>query len=200
MSWAMDVPLDVVESATARHILLILANYADQEGRHAFPSVSTIARQTGLTVRSIRQNLAGLLELGVIKPGNQAIVAAHIDRADRRPVVYDLCITGVNLVHPDGTGGISRPNGVNLATERGESRSPKPSFNHPRAVAHAGARAGDKSPSQQQEQKPGEVSGRQPPAAEVIAKSKPSQVATKEAAAAHLAAIAKSLNLRSVKA
>ena len=62
MAWAMDVPPDVVESSTARHVLLVLANYADQEGRHAFPAVSTIARQTGLTVRSIRQTLASLLE------------------------------------------------------------------------------------------------------------------------------------------
>lgn len=185
MAWAMDVPLDVVESSTARHVLLILANYADQEGRHAFPAVGTIARQTGLTVRSVRMTMAALQELGVIRQGNQAIVAAHIDRADRRPVVYDLCISGVNPVHPAGTGGISRPHGVNVTTARGEPPSPKPPFNHPRT-------SGDRSPERQRPE-PGEVSGRQPDAAQVIAAFKPHKLADPETEARARAEVAELL-------
>lgn len=185
MAWAMDVPLDCVESATARHVLLVLANYADVQGCHAFPSASTLARQTGLTVRGVRMQLATLLEVGAIKRGNQAIVAAHIEQADRRPVVYDLCITGVNAVHPVPAGGTSRPSGVNLTTQRGEQGSPKPPFIHPRTTAPAGARAGNKFPEGQ------EPSGKQPPAAEVIAASKAKNPATPEQAAHHLQLIAK---------
>lgn len=185
MAWAMDLPQTEVESSTARHVLLVLANYADQEGRHAFPAVSTIARQTGLTVRSIRMTLASLLDLGVIKLGNQAIVAAHIDRADRRPVVYDLCITGVNAVHPAATGCISRPHGVNVATARGEPGSPKPSFNHQRAF-------GDRSPERQRPQ-PGEPDPRQPAAAEVIERHRAKNPATPEQAKARLEEIARAL-------
>lgn len=190
MAWAIEQQL--VKAATARHVLLVLANYADKEGRHAFPSAATLASDTGLTERGVRMKLAELQKLGAIRLGNQAIVAAHIDRADRRPVVYDLCITGVNAVHPAFTGGISRPHGVNVTAARGESGSPKPSFTHPRPGARAGARAGDKSREQRRAEEP---SGRQPDAKEVLARSAadPAKVAGPEAVAAHLADIAKSL-------
>lgn len=194
MTWAIEQQL--VTAATARHVLLVLANYADHEGRHAFPSAATIARNTGLTERGVRLTLAKLQKLGAITPGNQAIVAAHIDRADRRPVVYDLCITGVNAVHPVRTGGTSRRHGVNLDAARGEHRSPKPSLIHPRTDARAGARAGDKSPGRQQQQpKPGEPSGRQPDAKEVLARSAPdpTKIASPQSVAAHLATITESL-------
>lgn len=188
MAWAIEQQL--VTGATARHVLLVLANYADHEGRCAFPSAATLARNTGLTERGVRLKLAELQKLGAIRLGNQAIVAAHIDRADRRPVVYDLCITGVNPVHPAATGGISRQHGVNVAAARGEPRSPKPAFNHPRTNAHAGARAGDKSPGNSQEQ-----SGRQPDAKEVLARSAPdpAKLPTLDQARAHLDEITKSL-------
>ena len=142
MAWAIEQ--QQVTGATARHVLLVLANYADHEGRCAFPSAATLARNTGLTERGVRMKLAELQKLGAIRLGNQAIVAAHIDRADRRPVVYDLCITGVNAVHPVKSGGTSRQHGVNLKAARGEQGSPKPSFTHQRAFARADARAGDR--------------------------------------------------------
>lgn len=188
MAWA--IRQQDVTAATARHVLLVLANFADHEGRNAFPAASTLAKATGLTERGIRLTLAKLQKAGAIKLGNQAIVAAHIDRADRRPVVYDLCITGVNAVHPVRTGGTARPHGVNLTTARGEPRSPKPAFNHPRTNAHAGARAGDKSPGNSQEQ-----SGRQPDAKEVLARSAPdpAKLPTPDQARAHLDEITKSL-------
>lgn len=186
MAWAIEQQL--VTGATARHVLLVLANYADHEGRCAFPSAATLARNTGLTERGVRMKLAELQKLGAIRLGNQAIVAAHIDRADRRPVVYDLCITGVNPVHPVRTGGISKQHGVNVAAARGEGRSPKPSFTHQRAFATAGAAAGDKSPGKSQE-----PNGRQPDAAEVIAASRPSKPANPVLVQQHLDAIAKSL-------
>ena len=189
MAWAIEQ--QQVTGATARHVLLVLANYADHEGRCAFPSAATLARNTGLTERGIRMKLAELQKLGAIRLGNQAIVAAHIDRADRRPVVYDLCITGVNPVHPVRTGGTSRQNGVNVNAARGEPRSPNPSFTHHRTGARPAR--GINSPGQQQQSEP---SGRQPDAREVIARSAPdpAKVAGPAQVAAHLANIAKTLH------
>lgn len=188
MAWAIEQQL--VTGATARHVLLVLANYADHEGRCAFPSAATLARNTGLTERGVRLKLAELQKLGAIRLGNQAIVAAHIDRADRRPVVYDLCITGVNAVHPAKTGGTSKQHGVNKNAARGEGGSPKPPFTRHRPNAPAGASAGDKSPGKGEE-----PSGRQPDAREVLAKSAPdpAKLPTPAQARAHLDNITKSL-------
>ena len=188
MAWAIEQQL--VTGATARHVLLVLANYADHEGRCAFPSAATLARNTGLTERGVRLKLAELQKLGAIKLGNQAVSAAWIDRADRRPVVYDLCITGVHAVHPVSTGCISGQDGVQATAPRGAAPAPKPSLIHQRAFAHAGARAGDKSPGNSQEQ-----SGRQPDAKEVLARSAPdpAKLPTPDQARAHLDEITKSL-------
>lgn len=119
MTWALDQQ-DVTDSIS-RHVLLCLANYADKDGKNAFPSASTLAQDTGLAVRTVRVRLAQLLEAGIIKKGNQMIVAAHIPAADRRPVCYDLVMSrgaphapvrgnGVHATTP--TGCTPRPNGV----------------------------------------------------------------------------------------
>lgn len=100
MVWAMDQ--DVVKSPTARHVLLVLANYADVNGKAAFPSADTLVRQTGLSERAVRNKLAEMEEMGVIARGNQAIVQANIDRGDRRPICYDLAMAqGVKRGAPD---------------------------------------------------------------------------------------------------
>lgn len=188
MAWAIEQQL-VTDSPT-RHVLLCLANYADKDGMGAFPSAGTLAKETGLSERTVRQRLEKLQAAGIIKRGNQAIAAAYIKREDRRPVVYDLCITGVQPVHPVSTGCSSRTNGVQFTTERGARAAPKPLFNHQRSFAHAGARAGDKSPGNSQEQ-----SGRQPDAKEVLARSAPdpAKLPTPDQARAHLDEITKSL-------
>ena len=186
MTWAIEQQL--VTDAPTRHVLLCLANYADKVGMGAFPSAATLAKETGLSERTVRQRLEKLQAAGIIKRGNQAIAAAYIKREDRRPVVYDLCINGVHAVHPDSTGCSSRPNGVQLTAERGAGAAPKPSFTHQRAFATAGAAAGDKSPGKSQE-----PNGRQPDAAEVIAASRPSKPADPVLVQQHLDAIAKSL-------
>jgi hypothetical protein len=91
MAWAMMQ--QVVTDASARHVLLVLANYAGDEGRAAFPSAVTLSRDTGLSERTVRSKLDLLESEGAIVKGNQAIAAAYIERADRRPVCYDLVLT-----------------------------------------------------------------------------------------------------------
>jgi hypothetical protein len=136
MSWALE-QRDIVD-ATARYVLLVLANYADKNGRGAFPSSSSISEDTGLSIRTVKYKLDHLLEIGVIRLGNQAIAGAYIDRHDRRPTVYDLCVERGAPAAPgsergandDTTGCSSRQNGVQTTTERGAGAAPNPSINH----------------------------------------------------------------------
>ncbi|VFR96493.1 Primosomal protein I [plant metagenome] len=150
-SWALRQR--IVTDPTARHVLLCLANYAGPEGEGAFPSVATLCDDTGLSPRTVQSKLRDLEELEVIRRGNQELVRAHIRRADLRPVCYDIDLSrGANpaprVEHPedaergaaaaprvergandDATGCISRPNGVQMTTERGAGAAPDPSIN-----------------------------------------------------------------------
>lgn len=144
MSWAFGVSLEDLADTAARHVLLVLANFAGEDGKGAFPSKETIRQHTGLSIRTIGYKLDLLKEMGFISEGNQAIAAAYISRSDRRPVVYDLYIRkrgampaprekserGAN----DGTGCNSQHNGVQLKTQRGAPVAPKPSINHPLTI------------------------------------------------------------------
>lgn len=134
MSWALSQ--QVVTAAPARHVLLCLANYADQDGKAAFPSAKTLAKDTGLGERTVRYKLDELETAGVIVRGNQKIAAAYIDRSDRRPVCYDIVMErGAGdagreergAAH-DTTGCSSDANGVQLMQERGAGDAPNPSF------------------------------------------------------------------------
>jgi hypothetical protein len=118
-------------------VLLCLANYAGSNGAGAFPSASTLAQDTGLSERTVRYKLDDLEKSGLIQKGNQAIAAVHIDRHDRRPVVYDLQLSrGANPAPrtkrgaDDATGCNSRQNGVQSGTERGAAAAPNTSINH----------------------------------------------------------------------
>lgn len=134
MAWAMSQTL--TRHPPSRHVLLILANYAGQDGQAAFPSVATLAGHTGLAERTVQSCLKKLEACGAIIRGNQGIAAAHIERSDRRPVVYDLPLyrgagnAGRTLrgESDDRTGCSSEPNGVQLTTERGAGAAPKPSY------------------------------------------------------------------------
>lgn len=137
MSWALSLPTETLKDSSARHVLLCLANYAGSNGTGAFPSASTLAQDTGLSERTVRYKLDDLEQSGLIKKGNQAIAAVHIDRHDRRPVVYDLQILrGANPAPrskrgaDDATGCKPQQNGVQPGTERGAAAAPNPSLNH----------------------------------------------------------------------
>ena len=140
MSWAMAQKQ--VNDSPSRHVLLCLANYAGADGRGAFPSAATLSADTGLSERTVRSRLDSLEQKGLIRRGNQAIAAAYIDRADRRPVCYDLAIDRGAVDAPRserGAGNAPREgdrgaydvgNGVHPTTERGAGDAPNPSLNH----------------------------------------------------------------------
>lgn len=87
MAWA--IRQQIVTDPAARHVLQMLANYADQDGRDAFPSVATLSRDTGLSVRTVQAKLSALLAADVIGEGDARLTALRY-RADRAPKVYDL--------------------------------------------------------------------------------------------------------------
>lgn len=90
MAWAIEQ--QEITDSLARHVLLCLANYADNDGGAAFPSAATLAIDTGMSERSVRNKLDLLEQAGLIRKGNQAIVAAYIERGDRRPICFDLAM------------------------------------------------------------------------------------------------------------
>jgi len=52
-------------SRTARHLLEVIAHYADLEG-HAFPAVDTLAERMGITPANVRRARAELVAAGII--------------------------------------------------------------------------------------------------------------------------------------
>lgn len=139
MSWAMSLDLEALSDPAARHVLMVLANYAGEDGKAAFPSRETIRQHTGLSIRTINYKLNLLKENGFIAEGNQAIAAAYISHADRRPTVYDLLLKRGATVAPrstergaidDTTGCNLQHNGVQSTTQRGAPVAPNTSFNH----------------------------------------------------------------------
>lgn len=139
MSWAMSLDLEALSDPAARHVLMVLANYASEDGKAAFPSRETIRQHTGLSIRTINYKLNLLKENGFIAEGNQAIAAAYISHADRRPTVYDLILKRGATVAPrttergaidDTTGCNLQHNGVQSTTQRGATVAPNTSFNH----------------------------------------------------------------------
>ena len=62
LAWGLDL------SSNRKFILLELADHADPDGRHVFPSKGFIARRTGYSVRQIQRILHELEDLGLIEP------------------------------------------------------------------------------------------------------------------------------------
>lgn len=125
MSWqatAWAIEQQEVKDPLTLLVLLCMANYAGEDGLNCFPSIATLARNSRLSGRSVQRHIIKLLDLGLIRRGNQNIAAALIERADRRPVVYDLMIPRGVPQSPRSTDGVTRktPRGDRRA-ERGDT-------------------------------------------------------------------------------
>lgn len=106
MAWALDARRTGTLSPDARLVLVALADYADPDGRGAFPAKTTLAERLGITPRAVQRHLATLREDGLIHPGDAQLVAHY--RADRRPIVYDL---NLGLEPPRGDASVTPPRG-----------------------------------------------------------------------------------------
>jgi Helix-turn-helix domain len=116
MSWALREAKGVPPHAVAT--LIGLANHADHEGRGAYPTQRLLAQYARKDVRQIRRHLADLKAAGLIRPGDERLVA-HLP-ADRRPQVWNLVLDQSEQPEPDsddrtpttgreGPGGHERP-------------------------------------------------------------------------------------------
>jgi hypothetical protein len=146
ISWVLNhapIPTDRKDASSLAAVLIGLANHADRYGRHAFPSVQTLADYSRLSTRSVIRCVAALHELGLIVEGNHAIVAAHITDPRRRPRIWDLRMLAVpvdnsarrgdDLSSQSGSWGDSKAgSGVTATPTRGDRLSDEPSFNRPK--------------------------------------------------------------------
>ncbi len=101
IKWALNDAPDVPPQLVA--VLIGLANHAGPDGKSAFASQARLARYARKSDRAVRNDLAALIELKLIKVSENQGAAAHI-RQDQRPVVYELALhrTGGSTV-PGGT-------------------------------------------------------------------------------------------------
>lgn len=88
LTWAIYEIGSTLKDANAYRVLLILADNANDEGKGAYPSASTIAEETGMSLRTVRNKLNDLETAGIIMRGDQAL--ADYLPANRRSVVWDL--------------------------------------------------------------------------------------------------------------
>ena len=127
ISWVLSsAPVD---DPCSMMVLVALADRADSDGSASYPSVETIAQRSRSSVRTVHRRLAELERAGVIRRGDQGLVA-HF-RADHRPVVWDIVMgaeRGDTLARGD-SGGID---GVSSVQSRGDTGGrqyvPSPSY------------------------------------------------------------------------
>lgn len=130
ISWALNEAPTMPPSA--KLVLIGLANHAHPDGSSAFPSVARLMRYTCLSERTVRAQLALLEEMGVIQRSDQRIVAAYISRPDRRPVGWNIVMSGVRTSQVVAERGAdSDRNGVRDLPERGAGVAPETSYNRP---------------------------------------------------------------------
>jgi len=147
--WAMDEAAGV--PPRLRFTLVAVARYAGLDGCGAYPSLGQIAWITGKSVAQVSRDIAGLVKLGVLLPGDPGLVKEI--RADRRPKVYDLAMPrvasrrkaseGSRVASGAGTGCMARRNGLHLdankevlktsRTARGRDGAHAPRADDPRA-------------------------------------------------------------------
>lgn len=88
INWALEDAPDVPSHLVA--VLVALANHADASGRNAYVGQERLGWYTRKARRNVRKDIDALIKLGLIREGDQRIVA-HL-RADKRPTVYDLAM------------------------------------------------------------------------------------------------------------
>lgn len=108
-------------SSTEKLLLLVLANYADEEGC-TWMSQLRMARETRLTDRTIRRSLGALADRGLISKE-----ARFAGKGQQLTDVVTLLYPLERRSAPQAKGGgISRPGGRTLSAGGGERRSDEP--------------------------------------------------------------------------
>lgn len=89
-SYVMTVTCHI-PSHIAQSILAHLADHADRFGRHAFPSVPTLAKDVRCSDRTVQRHLRWLEEHGFIRRSRNLSRVSRIP-AHKRPIVYEISL------------------------------------------------------------------------------------------------------------
>ena len=93
LSWAFKCH---VGNASAKAVLVYLADRADDDGTAAYPKIATIVNVTELSERTVRTALKTLQERGFIRRGDQRYARLGKDGRNRLPqycqIVWDLAV------------------------------------------------------------------------------------------------------------
>jgi hypothetical protein len=116
--WVLDDAPDLPPSLVAT--LVGIARHANDSGRDSYPSQGALARYARKTPRQVKKDIAGLLELGLIRRPDDQSAAVGI-RADRRPVVYDLAFAPMRPYEGNHTTGRQVPQGTTRHVAEGRT-------------------------------------------------------------------------------
>lgn len=109
-----------------KFLLLAIADSADDDGSNAWPTVATLARKISASESTVHRRLAKLAEAGWIKIEKNAGGSAKV-RADRRPNMYTVLMTGSQSDTPSPPRGVTGDgHGVSSGTERGVTDDTQP--------------------------------------------------------------------------
>ena len=67
LNWAFSINIEPVKKV----ILLALADCADDDGKHCYPGYTHLARKASVCTKTIKRNIAHLVDLGLIKKHNR---------------------------------------------------------------------------------------------------------------------------------
>lgn len=140
---AVDWVLDHSQAeGSARLVLIVLAENADQDDGSCWPSVNTIARRARISTRSVQYALRQLVDMGELAIHAQA--GGHADwRGDRRPNLYVLTAYlaargATSAPRSPGTGCNPASNGVQPGAPTGcNPLHPNQEIEPPAEQAHA---------------------------------------------------------------
>lgn len=129
--WQLDL------TPTQQHVLMAMADYADDDGRNCFPSHRRLAWKTGYTTKTIANMINGFIESGLV-------VVLRLG-TNKQPPRYQICLDmgtikapyaiekdeiGGEPVSPqDDLGRTSFTSGGERLSAGGERRSPDPIIN-----------------------------------------------------------------------
>src|SRR5690606_13024019 len=116
--------------------LVVIARACDEHGQGSWQSTATLAKKTGKPESQVKRDINRLLELGLLRLGDQTLPARYGVPAHRRPVVYDVALDVVGQKParaPKRRGNQTTDTGITQkldgmdATPRGRMDAPPPS-------------------------------------------------------------------------
>lgn len=120
IKWALKQPVSPIEKL----VLVFVADHANEKTLQCFPSVGTIAAESGLSARSVIRSLNKLVELGLIERSDR--FTNNRQTSNIYTVKIKHFLPDLEVANPHSVGAGGKPN-------RGDTESPSPvTQSHPR--------------------------------------------------------------------